>query len=269
MIVPGRLTGVTVVLSRGSDRATLTFSGTIKDLGPLVDDDLPGTRPGTSTSVPFFLQDGLLPDLPDLFGKARAGGDDPPIDPNPGSGGGVGRRVPFRCSEVDRWFLPNAMEALSLARLDDPGSCGFDRRRADAHSWSSSGEGGGSPRSASETSLGAGLYYVTSPIPPARGTASTRVSARGSLRANPLRASRPRVGTVVCGSLSTLGTGGGSRSRPWSRCWRRSAPTPAPRRDRLRGGEPLHRQAFECRAAEPGAIHRPTSGSSRRPVAKG
>ncbi len=115
-ILPDRSTGVTVVLSDGQDRAMLTFAGTTGDLRrSLIDADLLSrTRHIHVTS--YFLQRALVPELPDLFHEAREGEATTSIDPNWDPSGVWDGGLLALLPEVDV-FLPNEVEALSLARI--------------------------------------------------------------------------------------------------------------------------------------------------------
>lgn len=115
-VLPDRSTGVTVVLSDGQDRAMLTFAGTTGDLRrSVIDADiLSRTRHIHLTS--YFLQRALLPELPDLFREAREGEATTSIDPNWDPSGSWDSGLLALLPEVDV-FLPNEVEALSLARI--------------------------------------------------------------------------------------------------------------------------------------------------------
>lgn len=115
---PERPTGVSVVLSSPDDRAMLTAEGTIADLrGELIPPGLLDLAGHVHVSS-YFLQHALVPELPELFDAAHAGGATTSLDPNwDPSGtwdGGLMRLLP----RVDV-FLPNAMEATSIARISD------------------------------------------------------------------------------------------------------------------------------------------------------
>ena len=118
VVLPGRPTGVTVVLSAPQDRAMLTAPGTIGDLrADLIDLRLLHSARHVHVSS-FFLQQGLAADLPQLFQDIRARGGtvslDPNWDPSGEWDGGLMRLLP----RLDV-FLPNAMEAMRLAHISD------------------------------------------------------------------------------------------------------------------------------------------------------
>jgi sugar/nucleoside kinase (ribokinase family) len=115
---PERPTGLTVVLSLPDDRAMLTMPGTVADLtGALLPTDLLQRTRHVHISS-FFLQRGLSPDLPDIFDQAHHAGAttslDPNWDPEGEWDGGLHELLP----QIDI-FLPNAMEAMRLARISD------------------------------------------------------------------------------------------------------------------------------------------------------
>jgi sugar/nucleoside kinase (ribokinase family) len=114
----GRPTGITVVLARRDDRAMLTSMGTIGDLRrSLIESDLLRRARHIHVSS-YFLQRALAPELPTLFREARTGGVTTSIDPNWDPSGLWDDGVLPLLSAVDV-FLPNEMEALSIARISD------------------------------------------------------------------------------------------------------------------------------------------------------
>lgn len=118
VVQKGRPTGVTVVLSARDDRAMLTAPGTIGDLrADMIDLRLLHSARHVHVSS-FFLQQGLVTDLPELFQDIRARGGtvslDPNWDPSGEWDGGLMRLLP----RLDV-FLPNSMEAMRLARISD------------------------------------------------------------------------------------------------------------------------------------------------------
>ena len=115
-MLPERSTGVTVVLSGRDDRAMLTFAGTTGDLRRSVigTDVLSRTRHIHVSS--YFLQRALAPELPALFREARDGEATTSLDPNWDPSGQWDNGLMALLPEVDV-FLPNEVEALSMARI--------------------------------------------------------------------------------------------------------------------------------------------------------
>jgi sugar/nucleoside kinase (ribokinase family) len=107
---------VTVVLSGGHDRAMLTHAGTTGELRrSMIDPDLVGRARHVHVSS-YFLQRALVPDLPALLKEARGAGVTTSVDPNWDPGGTWDDGLLALLPEVDV-FLPNEVEALSLARI--------------------------------------------------------------------------------------------------------------------------------------------------------
>ncbi len=115
-VLPERSTGVTVVMSGREDRAMLTFAGTTGDLRRSVigTDVLSRTRHIHVSS--YFLQRALAPELPALFREARDGEATTSLDPNWDPSGMWDNGLMALLPEVDV-FLPNEVEALSMARI--------------------------------------------------------------------------------------------------------------------------------------------------------
>lgn len=113
-----RPTGVTVVLSNLDDRAMLTALGTIRELrGSTLDPYLIARARHVHVSS-FFLQPSLAADLPAILGDAHRAGATTSIDPNWDPTGVWDGGLLDLLSELDV-FLPNAMEAMRLARISD------------------------------------------------------------------------------------------------------------------------------------------------------
>ena len=118
LVDPHRPTGITVVLSRGEDRALLTAPGTVGDLrASLVDPEILRSARHIHISS-FFLQRLLRADLPALFDQVHAAGITTSIDPNwdpeeRWDGGLLGL-----LSATDL-FLPNSAEARAITGIDD------------------------------------------------------------------------------------------------------------------------------------------------------
>jgi sugar/nucleoside kinase (ribokinase family) len=118
VVDPDRPTGVTVVLSTVDDRAMLTAPGTIGDLRrELIDPELLSAARHVHVSA-YFLQGGLAPDLPGLLSEVHEAGASTSLDPNWDPTGEWDGGLMDLLSSVDV-FLPNAMEAMRLARISD------------------------------------------------------------------------------------------------------------------------------------------------------
>jgi sugar/nucleoside kinase (ribokinase family) len=115
-VLPDRSTGVTVVLSGPHDRAMLTFPGTTGDLRrSVIDADLLSRTRHIHVSS-YFLQRALTSELPDLFREARKGEATTSLDPNWDPSGEWDKGLMALLPEIDV-FLPNEVEALSMARI--------------------------------------------------------------------------------------------------------------------------------------------------------
>ena len=115
-VVANRPTGVTVVLSGRHDRAMLTHAGTTGELRrSMIDADLL-RRAGHVHVSSYFLQRSLVPELPALLKEARSAGTSTSVDPNWDPTGVWDDGLLALLPDVDV-FLPNEVEALSLARI--------------------------------------------------------------------------------------------------------------------------------------------------------
>lgn len=111
-------TGLSVVLSRGDDRAILTFPGAMAELTAAdVDDRLLATANHLHLSSPH-LQPGIRDGLDDLFRRARAAGTSTSLDPGWDPAGDWGADDVLGLTDI---FVPNAEEACRFAGVDDPG----------------------------------------------------------------------------------------------------------------------------------------------------
>ena len=118
IVDPEQPTGLTVVLSGSADRAIMTSLGTISALrAPMVDRELLASARHVHVSS-FFLQRGLVPDIPELFAHAHAAGATTSIDPNWDPSGDWNIGLDDILSSVDV-LMPNEMEATRLARTSD------------------------------------------------------------------------------------------------------------------------------------------------------
>ncbi len=113
---PGLATGMTVALSRGSDRAIITATGAMTSLTA---SDVPRALLRSArhahVSSYFLLERSLGPGLAALFGEARANGTTTSLDTNwdpAGLWGGDQLREVLSHTDI---LLPNAEEALRLS----------------------------------------------------------------------------------------------------------------------------------------------------------
>ena len=118
VVDPARPTGLSVVLSRGDDRAILTSVGAIANLrGELVDRDLLGSARHVHVSS-YFLQPRLWPDLPTLFDEAHDAGATTSVDPNWDPSEVWEGGLPELLERTD-CFFPNSYEARAITGIDD------------------------------------------------------------------------------------------------------------------------------------------------------
>ena len=115
----GLKTGVTVSITHPADRALVTYLGAISALtgGDVTDQAMAGLDHLHASS--FFFQEGLRPDFPDLFARARRAGLttslDTGFDPSGRWDGGL--RETLRETDL---FFPNEVELRALSGCDDP-----------------------------------------------------------------------------------------------------------------------------------------------------
>jgi len=115
----GLKTGVTVSITHPADRALVTYLGAISALtgADVKDEAMAGLDHLHASS--FFFQEGLRPDLPDLFARARRAGLttslDTGFDPSGRWDGGL--RATLRETDL---FFPNQVELQALTGCADP-----------------------------------------------------------------------------------------------------------------------------------------------------
>ncbi len=115
---PRRPTGVTVVLSRGEDRAILTAPGTVGDLRrELVPPELLDATRHVHVSS-YYLQSSLRADLPSWFDEMRGAGTSTSVDPNWDPRERWDGDLLNLLSTTDL-FLPNSAEARAITGIDD------------------------------------------------------------------------------------------------------------------------------------------------------
>jgi sugar/nucleoside kinase (ribokinase family) len=206
-VLSERATGVTVVLSGREDRAMLTFAGTTGDLRrAVIDADLLSRTRHIHVSS-YFLQRALVPELPDLFREARTGEATTSLDPNWDPSGSWDSGLMALIPEIDV-FLPNEVEALSMARISTVDGA-IARLR-------SSGAGTVVVKTAGQGSVGAQASdLIAVPALPTQVVDSTGAGdsfdagfLAGFLGGEPLRRCL-EIGNA-CGALSTRGIGGTS-----------------------------------------------------------
>ncbi|MFB3738814.1 MAG: carbohydrate kinase family protein [Candidatus Velamenicoccus archaeovorus] len=199
-----RPTGLSVVLVRGDDRATLTSSGTIADLrADMVDPALLGETRHVHVSS-YYLQTALRPDVPALFRAAHDGGATTSIDPNwdPEGSWDGGLLETLRSTDL---FLPNRTEACAITGASDVDRAAEDLARRgptvavkDGHRGALAVDGGRSCRAEA----------IPSDVVDATGAGDSFDAGfiAGHLHGWPLE--RCLRLAVACGSLSTLAPGG-------------------------------------------------------------
>jgi sugar/nucleoside kinase (ribokinase family) len=204
LVDPHRPTGVTVVLSRGDDRALLTALGTVADLrGSLVDPDLLRSARHVHVSS-YFLQAGLRADLSALFDEAHGVQTTTSIDPNwdpqeQWDGGLLGV-----LSATDL-FLPNSAEARSITGIDDIDVAAESLAGRGGIVAIKFGDGGGMVVQGEEAIRVAGIHVDVVDTTGAGDTFDAGFIA-GYLSGWPLE--RCLALANVCGGLSTRAAGG-------------------------------------------------------------
>jgi ribokinase len=122
-------TGLSVVLSERTDRAILTFPGTIPTVRAA---DVPDAALAAARHVhvsSFFLQPALAGEVAALFARARAGGATTSLDTNwdpAGRWAGVGDVLAYT-----DFFFPNAAELLAVTGRDPYDESGTDDAAAE------------------------------------------------------------------------------------------------------------------------------------------
>jgi sugar/nucleoside kinase (ribokinase family) len=199
-----RPTGVTVVLSRGDDRAMLTSLGTIADLrASLIDSDvLAGARHVHVSS--YFLLRGLQADLGSVFGLAHDVGATTSMDPNwdPSERWNSGLLELLAQTDV---FLPNSAEARNITGIDDIDIAAESLCERGATIAVKFGQGGGM---AMDGDQNVHVEAVAVDVVDTTGAGDTFDAGflAGRLRGWPLE--RCLRLAVTCGSMSTRASGG-------------------------------------------------------------
>lgn len=216
---PALRTGVSVILSRPSDRAILTFPGAIPALRAA---DVPDALLERSAHLhlgSYFLLDALRPDAPALFERARARGLttslDTNFDPSGAWDGGLEQLLPW----VDV-LLPNDTEALRLSgRSDIPAALDVLAGRVGTVAVKRGPDGGEARRGREAARRGALAVEVADTT--GAGDTFDAGFLYGWTRGWPLEACLT-LGTA-CGSLSTRAAGG-TAAQPTLQDVRRALP---------------------------------------------
>jgi sugar/nucleoside kinase (ribokinase family) len=111
-------TGISVILSRGDDRAILTFPGAMDELRDSMIEDALLVRARHVHVSSFFLLRGFARGLPELFRRAHEAGATTSLDPNWDPSGDWGDGLLQLLGSVDVFF-PNSAEARALTGIDD------------------------------------------------------------------------------------------------------------------------------------------------------
>ncbi len=116
---PEQPTGLSVVLSNGEDRATLTSLGAMSSLTDAdVTDEMLAAARHLHVSSPH-LQTGLRAGLAELFDRAHEAGASTSLDPGWDPAGTWGKGLERALASTDV-FLPNAAEACRFAAAEEP-----------------------------------------------------------------------------------------------------------------------------------------------------
>jgi sugar/nucleoside kinase (ribokinase family) len=201
---PRHATGLSIVLSDGDDRATLTSLGAMSSLTMTdVGDELLADTRHLHVSSPH-LQSGLRDGLAELFARAHRSGTSTSLDPgwDPDGAWGAGLEDALVQSDV---FLPNAAEACAFAGVDDPeAALGLLAERIDTVAVKLGSEGAIARHG--EQTVKAGAPAVASVDGTGAGDSFTAGFLRAQLHEESLDRAL-RLG-IACGSLSTRRLGG-------------------------------------------------------------
>jgi sugar/nucleoside kinase (ribokinase family) len=203
VVEPGRPTGLSVILSRGDDRAILTSMGTIPDLrAAAVDPGLVSSARHVHASSYFLLRD-LQQDLPALFDAAHQAGASTSVDPN----WDPQERWDGVIELLDRTdlFFPNSHEARAITGIDDMEVAAEALAEHGSVVAVKFGQGGGlavfDDEVARSEAIGAEVVDTTG-----AGDTFDAGFIAGRLQGWPL--ARCLALAVACGSLSTRAAGG-------------------------------------------------------------
>jgi len=204
LVDPHRPTGLSIILSRGDDRAILTAPGTIADLrAGLVDPELLRAARHVHVSS-YFLQTGIRDDVGDLFAEAHEAGATTSIDPNWDPSNRWDGGLLALLSQTD-CFFPNSAEARLITGIDDIDVAAEALAERGSLVAVKFGQGGGLAMKGHEVVRAEAVPVEVVDTTGAGDTFDAGFLA-GHLRGWPL--ARSLALAVACGSLSTRGVGG-------------------------------------------------------------
>jgi sugar/nucleoside kinase (ribokinase family) len=200
----GRKTGLTVSITHPLDRALVTYLGAISALTGSDVPDLSMAGLDHLHSSSYFFQEGLRPDLPDLFARARRAGLTTSLDTGYDSheqwDGGLSATL-----EHTDLFFPNEVELRAITGSDDPIEGMRRLENGRTRVVAKLGADG-----AMTLENGTVVHVPAFPVKPVDTTGAGDSFAAGFLHAwlegTPL-VDCLRLG-AACGALSTLGLGG-------------------------------------------------------------
>lgn len=200
----GLKTGVTVSITSPSDRALVTYLGAISALtgADVPDAAMAGLDHLHASS--FFFQEGLRPDFPDLFARARRAGLttslDTGFDPSGQWDGGL--RETLRETDL---FFPNEVELAALTGTEDPAEGLRRLENGTTRVVAKLGRNGAMTRDGGEV-VHVPAYAVEAIDTTGAGDSFNAGFLHRWLQGAPL-VECLRLG-AACGALSTLGLGG-------------------------------------------------------------
>jgi sugar/nucleoside kinase (ribokinase family) len=214
-IEEGRPTGLSVVISRGEDRAILTAVGAMDALDAAdVSDDLLARAEHLHVTSPA-LQPRLRAGLPELFARARAAGLTTSLDPGWDPAGEWGAALGDALAATDV-FLPNAAEAARITGAEDPEEA-LTALAARVPTVAIKLGADGAIAARGEERARAAAPVIGDATDPVDTTGAGDSFAAGFLRAGReglSLADQLRV-AVACGSLSTRALGGVAAQPTW------------------------------------------------------
>ena len=207
VVDPAVKTGVTVAITSPSDRALVSFLGSID---ALVGSDVPGTAFHSFDHLhisSYFMQDRLRPSIRGLFAEARRLGLTTSLDPGFDPSQTWGRDLHDTLQEVDLFF-PNEVELRALSGSEDPEE-GVRRLQNGRTRIVAKLASLGAMTMGSDGVVRASAFPVKPLDTTGAGDSFNAGFLHAWLRGEPTLACL-RLG-AACGALSTLGLGGTAR----------------------------------------------------------